>query len=402
MDYDYDAIVIGGGPAGSSFARIAAQNGMEVLIIDKRKEIGVPVRCGEGLGQQEVIAQGLDLPKQAYSTEIIGAKVVAPNGKSLIWKDENTKGWVLERKFFDKWLCELAIDKGAHVLTYTRALNFVHDNGKICGVIVTHGGRDPYEIRAPLIVSAEGMEAIMAQKAGFSTVHALYDVDTCYQYEMKPYDNENLIELYFGSIYTRGYLWIFPKADKKANVGIGIGGHVMNAYKNGINGADPKIVLDTFIADHPQLKDASKLLEFGGVISVGAPLDEFVKDNIMIIGTAAKQVDPIHGGGIAMAMDSGVLAANTAVRAYENNDYSKSLLYPYEKEWRETTGKKMKKRLLLRKVLEKLNDDDLNYIFNAITNKNLKEAMEGKFASTVAKIVAGRPQLLKVLSVLID
>ncbi len=400
---NYDVIVIGGGPAGSSFGRVAAQNGMSVLIIDKRKEIGVPVRCGEGLGQNEVVAQGLDLPRQAYSTEIVGAKVIAPNGKSIVWKDQDTKGWVLERKFFDKWLCELAIDKGAHVRTYTRATDFIIESGKIDGVVVSHGGREPYEIRAPLVVSAEGMEALMARKAGFKTTHALYDVDTCYQYEMKPYEHEHMIELYFGNkIAPRGYCWIFPKANKKANVGIGIGGHLMNGDKNGTKGADPKILLDQFIEKNEQLNNASKLLDFGGVISVGAPIDEFVKDNIMVIGTAAKQVDPIHGGGIAMAMEAGILAANVAVKAHEKKDYSKTALYPYEKEWRETTGKKMAGRLLLRKVLEKLNDDDLDYVFNSITEQDIKHVMDGGFKEIVMKIVGGRPQLLKVLSALIS
>jgi len=404
MKYDHDVIVVGGGPAGSTFARIAAQSGMDVLIIDKRKEIGVPVRCGEGLGRAEIIKQGMELPRPCYSTEIVGAKVISPNGRSIVWKDEGTRGWVLERKFFDKWLCEKAVEKGAKVRTYTRAIEVLKDEkGKPNGVKVTHGGREPYDIHAPLIVSAEGMESMMARQMGFKTVHSLYDVDTCYQYEMKPYDHENLIELYFGNaIAPRGYVWIFPKADKKANVGIGIGGnHESGPKLCGMKGADPKRYLDEFIKNNEQLKDASTLLDFGGVISVGAPINEFVKDSCMVIGTAAHQVDPIHGGGIGLAMEAGIFAADVAMKAHKKKDYSKESLIEYEKRWRKEIGPTFEHRLRLRKVLEKVSDDDFNHVFNSLTQQDLKDVMDGNFAPTVAKVVVGRPQLLGLLSALL-
>jgi len=401
--FDHDVIIIGGGPAGSTFARLCANAGMDALIVDKRREIGNPVRCGEGLGEREVIKEGLEIPKQCYSTEIKGSKVVAPNGKTIIWATKETHGWVLERKIFDKWLAELAIDKGAKVKSYTRAIGVLKDEkGNPCGLKLSHGGREPYELRAPLIVSAEGMESMMAREMGFKTVHSLYDVDTCYQYEMKPYDHENLIELYFGNkIAPRGYVWIFPKRDRKANVGIGIGGNLTISKKNGdMPGADPKILLDSFIKDNEQLKDASTLYDFGGVISVGAPINEFVKDNCIVIGTAAKQVDPIHGGGIAIAMETGVLAASIAVDAHKKKDYSRASLLPYETKWKDTLGKKMNKRLMLRKVMEKLSDDDFNHIFNSINDQDLSQIMGGNFAPSIAKVIGTRPQLLGVLSAL--
>ncbi|MFA5076936.1 MAG: NAD(P)/FAD-dependent oxidoreductase [Candidatus Micrarchaeia archaeon] len=402
--YDYDAIVIGAGPAGSTVARLLAQNGKDVLVIDKRKDVGSPVRCGEGLGEREVVAMGLELPKEVISTPILGAKVVGPNGKEIVWKSKDTHGWVLERKMFDKWLAELAVHEGAEVKVYTRAVDLVKKDGKIDGVRMEKYGKDAYDVSAPLVISAEGMEAHIARKAGFKTVHNLYDVDTCYQYEMQEYEHENLIELYFGNeIAPRGYVWIFPKKDKKANVGIGIGANLAKWKKNsGIMGAGPKILLDDFIANNPKLKDASTLVDFGGVISVGAPLDKFVDDNIMVVGTAAKQVDPIHGGGIALALEAGVMAAKVANEAIEKGDFSKQKLYEYEKMWRADPGKKVEKRLLLRKVLENMSDDDFKHIFNTITYPDLDLVMQGKFAGPVAKVLGGRPQLVGVLRALIS
>jgi digeranylgeranylglycerophospholipid reductase len=403
--YDHDVIVIGGGPAGSTFARVAAGAGMDVLVIDKRKEIGVPVRCGEGLGQSDIIGRdGIELPKACYSLEVEGTKICGPNGCSIEWKDKQTVGWVLERKVFDKWLCELAIEKGAQVSTYTRAIGVLKDEkGKPNGVKVTHGGREPYDIRAPLIVSAEGMESMMARQMGFKTVHSLYEVGTCYEYEMSPIDHENLIEIHLGTtVAPKGYVWVFPKADKKANVGIGIGGHIADSEKqSGIKGVAPKQVLDNFIQKRERYSKSSVLTEFGGVISIGAPINEFVKDNCMVIGTAAKQVDPIHGGGIHLAMNAGIIAAEVAVKAKAKNTYSREVLYEYEKTWRGTDGKICSDRLKLQKALEKLNDDDLNYIIGSITKNDVTAAMDGRFHDPVMKVVAGRPTLLKVLSALL-
>ena len=122
---------------------------------------------------------------------------------------------------FDQWLNELAIKEGAKTLVWSRATDLIEENGKISGVKVSHKEEEEYELKAPVVVSAEGMEAHIARKAGFDTVHKPYDVDTCYQYEMMEYDHQNLIELYFGNeLAPRGYVWAFPKSDKKANIGI--------------------------------------------------------------------------------------------------------------------------------------------------------------------------------------
>ena len=115
------------------------------------------MRCGEGLGAREVVAQDINIPKECISTDIVGAKVISPDGSSIVWKDKETTGWVLERKMFDKWLMEQAVHKGARVQSYTRVTDLVQKEGKPQGVVVSHGAREPYEVTAPLIISAEGI-----------------------------------------------------------------------------------------------------------------------------------------------------------------------------------------------------------------------------------------------------
>ena len=149
------------------------------------------------------------------------------------------------------------------------------------------------------------------------------------------------------------------------------------------------------------MKNAEPVEVKGGVISVGAPVKKMVADNFMTIGTAAHQVDPVHGGGIALAMKAGRIAAKVAAAAWEKKDFSEKTLSAYETEWRAKEEKKLEKRLLLRKVLEKLSDDDFNAIIRLLDSSDLERILGGDFKPVVTKVIAKRPSILRVLSALI-
>ena len=389
---DYDAVVIGAGPAGCLFARTAAGKGLDVLVIDKKKDLGTPVRCGEGLDVKYF--KEFDLPRVpgAQPFEINGAVLYGPKKQKIVLRTGMTKGFVLERKIFDKHLAIQAIRAGAHFLPKTIVTGLIKDGGKIAGVKAIREGVE-LEFRAPLVISAEGMEAKIAREAGFPALASLYDTDTCYEYEMANVECEDLIEIYFGNGFApRGYAWVFPKGKDVANVGIGVGC---------ATGANPKEFLERFIAGDRRFDAAEPIEVKGGLISVGAPIREFVKDNFMVIGTSAHQVDPVHGGGIGLAVEAGFIAGNVAVEAVEQKNFSKEFLAKYEREWRAREDDKLEKRLKLRHVMEKLSDDDLNHVFNEINDSDVDALLRGEYKGIVAKILLKRPSLLKVVSALL-
>lgn len=387
---NYDVIVIGAGPGGSSFAREAAKGGLNVIVVEKKKDLGTPVRCGEGIGMHWVDSLGLKITN-GVGYGIDGAAVYSPNGRELIVSTPETKGYVVERKIFDKHIAISAARAGAHFMPKTMVTGLVKEGGRIAGVNALRDGEE-LEVRAPLVVSAEGMEAKIAREAGFNAKTDPYDVDSCYEYEMVNVECRRLIELYFGNaLAPRGYVWVFPKGNDYANVGIGVGGS-MNA--------DPKALLDKFIASNPRFAKAEPIEVKGGVISVGAPIDSFVKDNFMVIGTAAHQVDPIHGGGIGLAIEAGEIAAKHAIASCEKQDYSEAALKGYEKEWREVQEPKLSKRLKLRKVIEQLSDDDFNHIFKEVGDSDILKVLDSDFKPVAAKILLKRPTLIKVLKAL--
>ncbi|MGB9635396.1 MAG: geranylgeranyl reductase family protein [Candidatus Micrarchaeia archaeon] len=401
----YDILVVGAGPAGSIAAREAARKGVSVLVLDRRKELGSPVRCGEGLGKKHVEHMGLKLPPHAISAEINGARVIAPNLKDdIIIKTPETKGYVLDRKVFDKELAKDAARAGASVLCKAEVYGLVKEDGRISGVKYYFDGKERIA-HANVVIAADGAESVLARLAGMRDATAtLYDTDYGYEYEMvnvKLQDNgkdySDLIELFFGSRWSpRGYQWIFPKGKDSANVGVGIGG---------LEKPNAVYYLHKFLAADGikhRFKDASIVAVKGGAIPVGAPIKEFALDGFMVVGTAAHQVDPIHGGGIGLAMNAGRIAGTVAAECVKDNKTSKKELDRYKDLWYAEEWKKFSKRLTLRKVLEKFNDDDFNVIISSLDSKDMELTLNGDFGPVVKKVLVKRPQLLKVLTALVN
>jgi len=402
---EYDIVVVGAGPAGSLAAREAAKKGASVLVLDRRKELGAPVRCGEGLGAKYPEKFGIKLSQGAISAHINGARVIAPNLKDdIIIKTPETKGYVLDRKVFDKDLAKDAARAGASVFSKAEVYDLIQEGGKVKGVRFYFDGKKR-EVRSKIVIAADGAESVMARLAGMrDATSTLYDTDYGIEYEMANVrleengkDYSDLIELFFGREWApRGYTWIFPKGKDVANIGVGIGGlEAPNAIH----------YLHKFLAD-PRMKhrlgNASIIATKGGAIPVCQPIKEFVKDGFMVTGTAAHQVDPIHGGGIGLAMNAGRIAGTVAAECALENKVDAASLDRYKKMWYEEEWGKFGKRLTLRKVLEKMNDNDFNAIIGTITDEDIDLVLKGSFAPVVQKVLVKRPQLLKVLSVLVN
>lgn len=367
-------IIIGAGPAGTSCAKKLAENGLEVKIYDRRKEIGVPVMCGEGLDEktQNLIGK---IPKKCIAQKIKGARIYAPNGKYLEAILERG-GFVLKRELFDQWMAEQAVKAGAELQKQTLISGLIK-NGFVRGVKGEYLGNN-FEEKADLVVCATGSESSLK---GFPCKLNL--IDTCLQYEMSGIDiNSDFVHIFMGNeIAPRGYAWIFPKGRDKANVGLGI-----------VPGEKPpKYYLDRFIQSKPEINKGSILKTNGGCVPVGGFLENMVENGFLICGEAANHVNPIHGGGIKEAIISGQLAADVIVQA---KDFSKGSLKPFNKKWWETRGYSLKKVEKLREVVEKLNDNDLNDLAEALKPEDIIEFTRGSKLSVFAKVLMRKPRLI--------
>ena len=227
----------------------------------------------------------------------------------------------------------------------------VEEDGKLVGMKLINKGV-PVEVRAKVFIGADGFESQVGRWAGIDTNLKSSDIMTCVQYRLTNIEcDPKYTEFYAGSAAPGGYIWIFPKSATTANVGIGMGGAGVK------KGGDPKKYLDAWIAKNPKMQNAKQLDMIAGGCSVCAPLDSVVTDNVMLVGDAARMIDPMTGGGIAHACLAGRFAGMVAADAIKAGDYSKEFFQKYEKLWRAEIEEKLFLNWMAKEKLVTISDE---------------------------------------------
>lgn len=355
----YDVIVVGAGPGGSITAKTCAEGGLDVLLIEKRQEIGDPVRCAEGVGKDALIKH-IAPDNRWISAEVKGSRIIAPDGTEILMASDAAMkdvGYTLERKVFDRVLAQNAAMAGAEVMVKTRATGLLKNNGKVAGIKTMHMG-ESFDIKADIVIGADGVESKVGRWGGIDTALKPHDIETCAQFLVTNIDPGEYSQFYIGERYSAGgYVWIFPKGRYTANVGIGI----LGSKSGNIRAIT---LLQKFMKTSiPE----GKIIEMvvGGV-PVSGPIKQTVADGLILVGDAARQSDPMTGGGITNAMDAGKIAGEVCIEAKEKGDYSIRTLKEYENRWRATIGKEISRALKVKNILVKLTDEQLNQLAHSL------------------------------------
>ncbi|HKW42991.1 MAG TPA: NAD(P)/FAD-dependent oxidoreductase [Thermoplasmata archaeon] len=369
MDREVDVLVVGAGPTGSTAAKYAASSGARVLLIEKRSEIGTPVRCGEGVAKRWLEEIGLSADQEFVCNEVDGARIIAPDGTTLVLDETragNECGYVLERDLFDRHLAKEAARAGADIMIKTSAVSLLRDDGRVLGARCEHMG-ETFDVRARVVIGADGFESQVGRWAGLETHLRTRDIDACLQYTMVGIEGDRrLNDFYLGSCAPGGYAWVFWKEDDVANVGIGV--NLSKIHER----ADAKKYLDALIARTPSLAKGEVIEEVAGAVSVSLPLERTTAPGVLLAGDAARLIDPLTGGGILNGCLSGKFAGEVAADAVANGDASEYILNRYDKLWRSRLEEELSRHYLIKERLIRVDDATINKVIQAVRDVGIE------------------------------
>ena len=355
MDESWDLIIIGGGPAGSTAARYASSAGIKTLVLDRSKEIGHPLQCGELVPSNKELEKLcpnvpdiddlIQISNSAISRRTDKLDLVTPSGKKLSYPFE---GQILNRPIHDSEIAQLAMNEGA----------VFHKNSTVVDVLENRVFLDNGDFfEGKVIIGSAGPHDPLARKywnTNLTTVPV--------SFFLLEGDFNNNVEIHFGSMAPGGYAWVIPKKGG-ANIGVG-------AQPKYSNGQSIKEKANRFVSQF----SGNITYRGGGVIPISGPVDSMVKGNYLLVGDSAGTVFPSNGAGISLAMISGRLAGQAVS---EHIKYGTSLL-SYDYNWQKQVGENMKyskRSFTLGKSLLYAPDWSINLGFNNLTKPLLWRAI---------------------------
>ena len=326
---DFDVVIAGAGPAGSTAAQRLAEENFNVLLLEDHREIGLPQHCSGWISGSEYTDELMKtIPQRLIVQKVKGWRVWSPKGTKVCeFEDFGFGGYFVDRASFDRELAKQAAKKGAKIKVSAKVEDLIIENNIIKGVII-HTKSGPERITADIIIGADGVRSYnsgVARKSGIAELEKkpreffpAMQIEFVNITDIDP----GIIEIFFGFDFDKnfGMAFLSPLEENLALIGFGN----YNDYL--------KIKSDHPVLS-PRLKEADEIRYLGGMYcsKFGESLRIAVKNNVALIGDAAGY----HG--IIPACISGHYISRVTQQAILQEDFSH--LMQYDKVRRKSTLK---------------------------------------------------------------
>ena len=388
-ELNFDVVVVGGGPAGSSAARIAAENECTVALVEKEKEIAETVRTSGVTWISDI--KKFKIPEDCYNS-IKKFSFCSPKNSVTI-SDNVAKAAVLDVRKTYRFLANRAQSSGAKIFTNTNVSEVLKNlDGKCVGVIAKSKDRH-IQFNAKVVIDASGFASVVAKELGHVGQWKKFGVGAEFEVKTEELEHDNWW-LMVGQKYSpAGYAWIFPTSKNTARVGVGIG--------KPDSEVDPTVRLNELIDKKiGPIKDLGKIekIEFHyGLIPNEGLSRKTVYDNLILVGDSAGQANPLVLEGIRYAIRFGEVAGKVAASAIKNGDTSERSLIPYEKEWRKAIESKINSAIKVQNRWVGLTDEEWDKeldIINELTADEFLDFIRADFGvSKMVKLATRHPKM---------
>ena len=339
----YDVIVAGGSVAGLLSAREISAEGYSVLVIEEDYEIGTPEHCGGLVSIAGLEELGIIPFRKTFDHMIESAKITSPNGNSFTINSKKQKVVEISRRELDKQIAFQAQKNGAIIKVRT-SFQEITDTG-----IRTNEEK----IDCKIFVDARGVSSLIHKDRTGILSSAQYEI-------YADWIKKGKVEVIFDQERYPGFFaWIIPSDQGKGKVGVA---------GRGINVSE---ALDIILKERGNFSTIRKIY---APIWIKGPIEKFVEGKTVIIGDAAGQAKPTTAGGIFTSGMGGVYAGQAISKFLKTNKISD--LQEYQKRWTERFGKEFEKQLLVRKILERIDNQTINKLFESITPEITNEISE--------------------------
>ncbi len=322
----YDVVVVGAGPAGSTTANVCAKAGLDVLLLDKAVFPRVKP-CGGGISNRTLRLLriiGVNCPESLIERKILGFQLVGPDLHSVFIHSNSPLGCTVIRSKFDHFLVQKAVAAGAMFLDGHRVNNIERQKNQI----ICHTNQGKFGGR--LLIGADGVGGRVARAVGLRgplcpelTGIAVEADVSIHKEELEQKIDSNILALYFLNI-PLGYAWAFPR---RAGLSLGLGG-----VASQLQGLPKKLrIFARLYARQTGLQIPPLRKIVGHPLPAVGFKQPLVADRLLLVGDAAGFVDVFTGQGLCYAVESGILAGRTALKAIQKNTFSDAALSDYTK-----------------------------------------------------------------------
>ena len=346
--YNYDIAVVGGGPAGLSAAYASAKLGAKVILFEKEKGIGQYVRTSGVSWINEM--KKLQIPSNLYNP-IKNFRFISPKNEIII-KGNDHISCVLDVRSLYQYLSSIAAKEGAEIWINSQVVDVIVEgiDKKIKGLVV-NSPKGKIEVSSTIVIDASGFNSFIARKIGYVPKWERYGVGAEYECYCDHIDRETWTLMVGNQYSPAGYAWLFPLSENRIRIGVGIGRPESNI--------DPLKLLNNII--EKKMKPIEELgnlqpLEFHyGYIPNQGGRESSVFEDLILVGDAAGQSNPLVLEGIRHAIEFGRLAGKIASLSLCSR--SKNDLLEYEKEWKKKLCPKIESALKVQSRWIGLSDD---------------------------------------------